>query len=245
MLNALLLAVSTLTIIPLSPDPALKSTTFKQSMIFYPWVGLLIGFFIALPRWLSLPVSLTSFWVLLFWVFFTRALHLDGVADCLDGWLGGKNASDRKRIMKDPSIGTFGLVGIVLLILGKYLLLTHLLTFNSNWRWLLIIPVLSRWAVTFSSTISKSPVQTSGLGASYIPLPLSFFWISTLETIGIGLLILHLAIFIPWLIAGLVAWGVTYLSKTLLGGLTGDGLGFIIELSELLILTYLSLGFRG
>src|SRR5438552_18043012 len=79
-----------------------------------------------LSAWLPAR-GLAAFLTLLAWLGVTGALHLDGLCDLCDGLFGGKTPEDRLRIMKDPHVGAFGVVGLVLQLLGKFVLLNELL----------------------------------------------------------------------------------------------------------------------
>ena len=85
-------------------------------MIFYPLVGLIIGLCLVLvyyPLTVGLPSALADALIILFYVFLTGGLHVDGLADSLDGLLGGWDKQSRLDIMKDSCIGSFGTIGIV------------------------------------------------------------------------------------------------------------------------------------
>ncbi|MEU5422924.1 adenosylcobinamide-GDP ribazoletransferase, partial [Streptomyces sp. NPDC020667] len=56
----------------------------------------------------------------------TRALHLDGLADVADGLGSGKPAEDALRIMKRSDIGPFGVVTLLLALLGQVAALASL-----------------------------------------------------------------------------------------------------------------------
>src|SRR5262249_36912768 len=119
-------ALGFLTVLPVGfrelPPPAVVA----RARYWLPVVGGLLG--MLLGTWTALLVELTSSWlaaflVLVAWVGLTGALHLDGFCDLCDGLFGGHTAEDRLQIMKDPHLGTFGLTGGVLLLLGKLVLL--------------------------------------------------------------------------------------------------------------------------
>src|SRR5439155_7026639 len=71
--------------------------------------------------------TLAAFLVLLLWVIATGALHIDGFCDLCDALFGGPTPEERLQIMKDPHVGAFGLAGVVLLLLGKFVLLVEVL----------------------------------------------------------------------------------------------------------------------
>jgi adenosylcobinamide-GDP ribazoletransferase len=88
-----------------------------RASVWYPFVGLVIG---ALT-WLSWKAAMLAFppWVagiitLIVWVTLTGGLHLDGLADCCDGLFASTSVERRLEIMKDPHIGAFGVIGLIL-----------------------------------------------------------------------------------------------------------------------------------
>ena len=107
------------------------NVAWSDSLVWYPAVGLVIG----LILWLvgAVLVATTSLFlaatlVLVVWVAITGALHLDGVADCADAWVGG--LGDRQkvlRILKDPRCGSMAVVSLILLLLTKLAALQLLL----------------------------------------------------------------------------------------------------------------------
>ena len=53
-------------------------------------------------------------------VVITGGLHLDGLADTVDGLGGGQDPEERRRIMKDSRVGAFGVLGLILVLLVKF-----------------------------------------------------------------------------------------------------------------------------
>lgn len=110
---------------------------YNRSQIWYPWVGLFLGLllglvFILLPEnWSAL---LSASVLLCIWVGLTGALHLDGLADSVDAWVGGmaSNATDRVSktlaIMKDPTSGPMAVTVLVLVLLLKVALIAQLVS---------------------------------------------------------------------------------------------------------------------
>ena len=230
-MKPLLIALSTLSLLPVSPKEW-KESDVKTSVVFYPLVGAVLGGFLAALGQVHLGHGLKAMLLLLFWVIGTGAFHLDGLADCCDGFFGGEDPQDRRRIMKDPFIGAYGVTAIVLALLIKYNL-ASLLTGEDSWKWLILIPLAARWAVTLSCMVFQAPTGDQGLGAQVTGFSPSFFAIETLLSWGAGLFLLKLQGLEIFLMTGLVSLGVGFLSKSKIKGLTGDGLGATIELGEL------------
>ena len=234
-MKSLLVALSTLTALPLSPKQW-TDKDLKQSVAFYPLVGALVGGLLVLAGKISIAHDLKALLLLLFWVAVTAAFHLDGLSDCLDGFFGGKTPEERRRIMKDPTIGAFGVTGIALNLLFKYVLLTHLLSNEETWKWLLLIPITARWAVTLACLLFKAPPEDKGLGSQVLGLPAPWFAASTVVTLAVGIGLLKIQGLESILLAAAVALAVGFLSQSRVGGLTGDGMGAIVELSEVSLL---------
>ena len=240
-MKPLLIALSTLTALPV-PTGKWSNKDLKASVIFYPLAGAFIGGLLAVCSKILLSADLQALIILLIWVLITMAFHLDGLGDCLDGWLGGKNPAERQRIMKDAAMGVYGTTGIVLTLLFKYVLLVHLLSQGNAWAWLLAIPVAARWAVTLSCLTASAPLGDKGLGSYVLGLSFPAFALSTGLTLPVFLILGW-----KWLgaltLSALISFIFSSWSKNRIGGLTGDGMGATIETIEvcLLFLACLSL----
>lgn len=233
-MKSLFLALSTLTCLPI-PKGKTTLSQLKNSVIFYPIAGLFIGSLLALVSKVPLSTNLQALLALVSWVLLTLAFHLDGLGDCLDGWFGGKNTKERRRIMKDSALGVYGVTGIALVLIFKYVLLEHLFTKNDAWCWLIAIPAAARFSVVLACLIASPPKGDKGLGSQVMGLSFPSFMVS-------ALLLLPLAFLIKWQFTWILilALGVSFLivrlSKNRIGGLTGDGMGTMIEVSEVCLL---------
>jgi adenosylcobinamide-GDP ribazoletransferase len=176
----------------------------------------------------------------------TRGLHLDGVADLLDGFGGGYESERRLVIMKDSAIGAFGVTGIVLTLLVKIAGVTGVLKLvsegSSEMLPLLVlviafVPAASRWAMTFLAWRSSYP-RESGTGHPFVGkitvwrlaagfiflLPVFLVALKSVSQLS-AIILIFLAILLPsiWL---------RFRAHHLLGGVTGDVLGASCEFSE-------------
>ncbi|HVZ80060.1 MAG TPA: adenosylcobinamide-GDP ribazoletransferase [bacterium] len=234
-MNPLLLALSTLTLLPVSPKQW-RPSEVRLSAAFYPLVGALLGALFALASKVQLAHDLRTILVLLAWVLATGAFHLDGLSDCLDGFFGGRDPKDRRRIMKDPSVGAYGVTGIVLVLVLKAMLLSRLLSEPGDWKYLILIPWAARWGVTLACTFFRSPPGDKGLGSQVLGLEGYGLAIPTFVSLAGGWWLLRAPSLGYFLAAGLVAMAVGLLSRARIQGLTGDGMGAIIETSEVALL---------
>ena len=244
-MNPLWIALSTLTLIPVSvADPT--AADLKRSVVFYPFVGALLGFLLFLLHLIPVGHDLQALVILVAWVLLTGAFHLDGLGDSLDGWFGGRNPQERLKIMKTADLGTYGMVGITLTLIAKYVLLDHLLTRDHadplmsqdhSSLWMIAIPTAARWAVCSACSIGKTPAGNKGLGSKVLGLSTTDFLFATLLTL-ILIFPLKWALLGVFLITAVISAGVSELSRLRIGGLTGDGMGAMIELSEVGILFF-------
>lgn len=242
------------------PVPYLQRTdrdVAATSLLYYPVVGallgsLLLGFALLCSWWNpQLSLLLLAALLLLLWTGFTGALHLDGLADSADAWVGG--LGDRERtlaIMKDPQSGPMGVTAVVLALLLKVAALFALLEqAHSEAGWnlpllaagLLLIPMLARASVL--GLLATTPYVRSGgmasdLVAGATPVRL-VLWGLLLAAMAL-LLVPAQGLFLLALWLTLVLLLRQQLLKRL-GGCTGDTLGAGIELQEALLLAALAL----
>lgn len=238
----LLIALQFLTRIPVSLAERPTPEQVGRSLLCYPLVGLLIGGgLFALQRLLDgSPPLLQAGLLLATWVGLSGGLHLDGLADSADAWVGG--CGDRERtlaIMRDPRSGPIAVVVLVLLLLLKFAALVALLEAGAGVA-LLLVPWLAR-ALLPLLLLTTPYVRAGGLGQALAdhlprrPLP----WV--LAGHGAALLLFGWA----GLLAGLVAATLFVVLRRLmlqrLGGTTGDTAGAMLELVECAVLLALAL----
>jgi len=117
--SSLRLAVRYLTILPLPGHRHAGVAGLGAAAAWFPIVGLGIGAILVAVEWLTarfFPPLLGALLTVTAWKLVTGGLHLDGLADCLDG-LGGGDAEHRLAIMRDSSIGALGAIGLILFLL--------------------------------------------------------------------------------------------------------------------------------
>lgn len=234
-----LVALQFLTLVPIRLEPAPTLTELGRSLLWYPAVGLLIGLLVCAASQLlsSSPALLAAALVLTLWVIVTGALHLDGLADTADAWVGG--SGDRERtlaIMKDPNAGPIAVATVVVVLLVKFAAIMALLQ-AGDWAGLILAPVLARTAmpVLFGST---PYVRAHGLGARYAAhLPRrAAIGVVLIVTIAIAASLRYkglLAIVVAAAVLGLLRQSLL----RRLGGFSGDCAGAAVELIETAVLS--------
>ena len=147
MIASLILALRFLTIVPVPGEEARERGALGRAAWWFPVVGLALGLaLVAADRALALAFAplLSATLVLSLWKVATGGIHLDGLADCLDG-LGGRDRAHRLAIMRDSRIGAFGAIGLVLYLLIALVALAELPPAGRA-RFLLLAPITGRLA---------------------------------------------------------------------------------------------------
>lgn len=232
--SSFLIALQFLTRLPVPAPKEIRNRDLGRSLLFYPLVGLIIGLLLALLNLAigGAPSGLAAAVILAAWVVVSGALHLDGLADSADAWLGGLgNREKTLATMKDPACGPAAVVLIVLVLIVKFAALTTLVTQN-NWLALVLIPLLARTALPLLF-LTTPYVRSNGLGtvlAAHYPRNASIMLVAvtailTLFVSGSLGLRLILAVSVVFLMLR-----VMMLNR--IGGTTGDTAGALVELCE-------------
>ncbi|MBC3955329.1 MULTISPECIES: adenosylcobinamide-GDP ribazoletransferase [Pseudomonas] len=209
-----------------------------RSLLFYPLVGVLFGsVLMGLNALLNgAPPMLHAALLLCAWVLLSGGLHLDGLADSADAWLGG--FGDRERtltIMKDPRSGPIAVVTLVLVLLLKFTAILALIESHHSIA-LLLAPLIGRSAM-LGLFLSTPYVRAGGLGqalSDHLPRGAARQVLLTC--------VVACVLFAGW--SGLAAVMVSmvcflWLRQVMirrLGGTTGDTAGALLELLEVAVL---------
>lgn len=209
----------------------------NKSTRFFPIIGLLVGAVAALVFWVAsliLPQSVAILLSVVATILFTGAFHEDGFADFCDGFGGGYTPGKILDIMKDSRIGTYGSIGLLLMLLLKFVTLNEFapviipLILISGHVFSRLFPVILIYTAEYVRLDETSKVKPIGKGDGAFTL---IFAIVT------GVLPLF---FIPWewSVAVTIVLAVIFVFfrnyvKRKLGGYTGDVLGALQQLCEL------------
>lgn len=239
MVRSLWLAFGLLTRLPVPPVGEPTPREVGRSPLFYPLVGVVVGGAAWATGWgaggtgSALAAALT----LTVWVVLTGGLHLDGLADSADAWVGGMG--DRERtlaILKDPNAGPAGVVAVVLVLLLKFAALETLLVNGGGW----VLPVaalLGRTGVLLllATLPYARPGGMGALAAAHLPR-------TTAVAVGAAAVggCAWLTMALPGPLAALATvgttlaawWGLRRAWRRRLGGTTGDTAGATCELLE-------------
>lgn len=231
----LILALRFLTIVPVPGREAEGPGVLGRAAVWFPLIGLALGVALALAAaGLNglFPPLVSAALVLALWKTLTGGIHLDGLADCLDG-LAGRDHEHRRAIMKDSGIGAFGAIGLILAFLLGWTALAEM-PGGMRWRVLLVALPLGRTAPLLVGRVFRSRTVPGGLGAQFaagVSSPAVAGWGTAM--LVVAAVLLWPAGVLVWLLAlaAVMGWSVFLVRR--FGGLGGDVLGSGVEVGEL------------
>ncbi len=247
------LALSFLTVLPLSlfsfriNDQEQVRQDLSKASIFFPLIGLLIGAILYglyhLFQLILLPAAVVDGLILIAWIGLSGALHLEGFADMVDGFSGGRNKDDIIRIMKDSAVGAKAAVALTLFVLFKFLLI-HYLDDHMKIQALLLAPVAGRWTMVIAGYWGEAASEDNTLTRMFtLYLGRKEFLIATLFTIVFSFIFLSYRCAYLLILTGLLTGGIIAYSNTRIQGICGDVIGAINEINELAVLLLFSFSF--
>jgi len=231
-MRGLIPAFQFLTRLPLPHAGDDKREDSHASMVWFPFVGLVIGILLAAAAWCGLHINhwIAALLVMLVWVGVTGALHLDGLADLADA-LGAAHRHPERfyDVLKDPHIGAFGVIALFCVLISKLVAVSTMFESPALASGMLIlIPAWARFgAILWSRTL---PAIAPGMGEKFAQQ-------GGVYAIWLWGLVLFAA---SWMLAGLLfamscvmwLWLWRAYLQWRLHGMTGDCLGAGIEVCE-------------
>lgn len=236
------LAFELLTRIPINSSLEVKQKDIKRSIYWYFVPALVVGCFSAvayLALYKADLLYLACLSAVLIPIFITGALHVDGLGDVCDAIFSSRDRTKMLEIMKDPTMGTMGVLAIAINLLVRFVLLLELTRVISPYAvgvLLLITPISGKVSLITGGAMHGA-AREDGLGKAYIDSMNSWHMV----VVSIVVATLLCVIFNPvWaglvlvpIISGMIA------SSSLankFSGLTGDALGALNELGEIVFL---------
>ena len=213
-----------------------------RAVRWFPLVGALLGAMVAatalgLAQAPRLPPVMGALLVVGLSGWATGAIHLDGLADTADGFGGGRTSEDGLRIMRDPRLGTFGVLALIFVVGLKIGALSALWERRALWRPLIASSVLGRWTPAALGMWLPYARVDGGVGrAATGPRDMEGLAVATGTTAIVSVLTVGIASL--WLggITLLITAAVGRAARRRIGGVTGDVFGAGIELTEAAVL---------
>lgn len=214
----------------------------------FPAAGVTIGLLLLAFAWLwgkvAAPYAPVSAALLVaLWAGITGGLHLDGWGDCADAFFTPVSVERRLEIMKDPHLGGFGTIGLILLLLCKYAGVSYVMTMAMGmpgfWRqigslWPLVAaPAIARGVMVAVLADVRLPLaKPGGMGAKAREGLAERPIVTALATAGVAALLGGWGGIAMFLAAAAAGIGFAFFARQRIGGITGDVLGGVVEIGE-------------
>ncbi len=230
------LAFAALTILPVrGRETKASSAEIAASRFAFPVVGLALGVlyqcvYIFISKTVHFSLFAACFTVLT-GVVATGGLHLDGAADSADGLFLVGDRDRRLAAMRDPHIGSLGVVALVMLLLIKTASLAAISSLYVSSA-LILGGMISRTLIIFAAGFGGY-ARPDGTGKTVIDA-------SNNRDAGFAVTFVLIAALLlgrdQGLVAAVCALGIAYVvvrvARVKIGGITGDILGAVVELAE-------------
>lgn len=247
-MRGLRLAVSWLTVLPVHVE-GVDARTARHAIAFAPLVGALLGAVAAVLLWglvgLSAPPLLAGAVTVAVLALATRGMHVDGLADTVDG-LGCYGPSERAlSVMRDGNTGPFAVVALIIVLTVQTVAFASLATTDA-WFAVVLACAVGRGTFLIFCRNGMPAARPEGLGALVAgsqPRPNVFAWWLVLPAAGlvarphawwIGVIAVG--------VTGIGLWALSIHVRGRFGGITGDVLGASSELGTTGVLAICALG---
>jgi len=225
----------------------------RYMFLFFPIVGALLGalslvWLHVVQEWTVAPL-LAIVGLVLLPILVTGGIHIDGFLDTSDALNSYADTEKKLAILKDPHVGAFGVIRCAVLLLAQAGLWAQVAGYRDFW-------VLAAWGFVASRVLTGCLALTlplakgTGLahmfaeGANKKPVVRLLTMLGILAVAGLvmwywqaglasELLVAGIAVVV--LLTGLLLW-FPRMAKKQFGGITGDLLGYFLQLSELAVL---------
>jgi len=228
-------AFGLLTMLPFGMPEDWRPGDSGRAGIWYPLVGIIVGGLVWL-FWrmfiLYFPPLIVGVLTLVVWVVLTGGLHLDGLADCCDGLLVSATPERRLEIMKDPHLGAFGGIGLLLVLFSKAAALS-LLTASSGLS-IVLATTISRWFILPAGLLPLA--HPGGMGADFaLGLKRSAIFITAFFPLVLAILLGVQGVYAVS-VTLFAAMAVLGLAIIRINGVSGDVFGMLVEVTETSVL---------
>ncbi|WP_085991584.1 adenosylcobinamide-GDP ribazoletransferase [Oceanobacillus senegalensis] len=247
-LKGFLINVQFFTSIPIRLSLPMDKVHIEKSILSFPLFGLFQGIlysllFYALYEWTPFSMAAVAFLVWLWMIILTGGIHLDGWMDTNDAFFSFQEQDKRLEIMKDPRMGAFGVISIIILLSSRLFFLYEITTFICSLSYFLIlfIPFLSKnvmGIVLLTIPTAKEEGMAAFFKNAARPKILWIYPIYIIILIGVMGSINGNLIYILLMLA-ITAMGCYLFIRCKVikwfGGVTGDVLGATVEGTELIL----------
>ena len=236
-------AIMFYTRLPVAKNLPYSQNRLNRSRKYFPVVGILVGAIAALSFYVTTYFIGNQVAVILSIaasVLVTGAFHEDGFADSCDGLGGGWEKDSVLTIMKDSRIGTYGSVGLFMMLTLKFTCLVNLTELSSTALFLLIYICghvvsrqLSSSAIEFFDYVQDIDLsKVKPITDNRLPYKDQAVSFAVTGATILSLCYWNMYLLLAVIIASLLALCFLLYSKKRIGGFTGDILGATQQISE-------------
>ena len=237
MIRSIQIALGFLTGIKTDIRPIPTLDEIGRSAWAFPEIGLLMGVILVVVHTLigdHFPGAVRALLIVIVWVVLTGGLHLDGWTDCWDALAASVSLERRREILKDSRLGTFGALGLMLLVALKIAAIAG--------------PDFHVGALLVAQVVGRAMMVVASYGSRHGDKGMAAAFLSGMDQRSVRWTwILVLLVGLTSGVIGLVAIGCSYVaalafrrfSEARLGTVNGDVIGAMCELSETIVLLVL------
>ncbi|MFC0300553.1 adenosylcobinamide-GDP ribazoletransferase [Virgibacillus soli] len=169
-LYGLVMTVQFFSMLPINKEVPMTAKNMERAIRVFPLFGLFIGciysgFAYVLLQWTPLSPLASSFFLWLLIIVLTGGIHLDGWIDASDAFFSYRDPEKRLEIMKDPRVGAFGVLSVIVLLATKFIFIYEMISqvSPSTFVFILFIPFFSRTLMGMILVLVPS-AKKDGLG---------------------------------------------------------------------------------
>ena len=238
-MTGFLLALQFLTIAPVKITGTVERSMFGGSVAYFPVVGFLLGCLLICADGLLSAFFLNPFLVnvvlVILLMILTGGLHIDGLADTFDALCSGKKREEMLLIMRDSRIGTMGVAAIVSVVLLKLALLSSLGS-DGKGPALILMCVLGRYSFAWNLEFFPYAREDGKAKVFFDGMNNKIFFTATLISLIFAVALSGAwGAFIFLMTVVFVVLAGKFIARKI-GGMTGDTLGAVGELTEVFTL---------
>lgn len=227
-------AASVFSFLTIIPAGSSDLQTVARHMYLFPVIGIAIGLLLGAAGWgmsFFLEPLVVGLLVAAGLVLITGIHHTDGLSDFADGLMVRGSKERKLEVMRDPKVGSAGIISIVFYVAAAVIALSFMKGFELFYA-ILVGEIIAKFCMVLSASIGPSAWQGSNtmfIDSMKDRKKLIIAGIITMAVIAAfqnhaGFVALGAAIVVTLIIVGV--------SRRSFGGISGDIMGAINELSR-------------
>ena len=216
---------------------------FISSLWAFPLVGLVIGgiggMMLALANFFSLPLLVCGGLCVGVMAMVSGAMHEDGLADTVDGFGGGRDVDDKMRIMHDSHIGSYGVLALCISTIIRISLFASIAGLDlSNLALIGLVAAIAaaaRWQILIALRAFPIAADAKLAKVTGQPSMIAIFAAAFLWVVPLACFVVPIAAVIAGIATLLVCLGLGRIAMRQINGISGDVMGAMIILGEIML----------